>query len=71
MTHDDFNLVPRTVSTGSRVTCRIAHGHIHIARKKKTKYENHVSEHEIIFVFLIFHLNGHIILYMSLNIVVS
>ena len=46
-------------------THRVAHGHNHIATKKKIEHENHVSEHEIIFILLIFHLNRHIILYVS------
>jgi len=38
-------------------THRIAHGHVHIATKKKIEHENHVSQHEIVFIIFIFHLN--------------
>jgi hypothetical protein len=51
-------------------THRVAHGHIHMATNKKIKHKNHVSEYEIVFSLPIFHLNRHIILYMSLNVVV-
>jgi hypothetical protein len=41
-----------------------------IATKKKHNMKNHIFEHEIEFIFFIFHLNEYVILYISLNKVV-